>query len=194
MVTYADCRGTVRIQQKYGQNDYAYVGGDPVNYTDPSGLFVYNAAGAVYGAVAGAVGGYITGGVAGAAAGAVAGAAVGAIVPASASAVGQAAGAALASALGQAVGNATSGRSVSDPGNYSAGAIVGAGVGAPVGRAVGTAIGEGLTPFYGRVIGSELNSSSVYPVTSELTNALFEGASAGVGELGGGYACPASNN
>ncbi|MCL5061190.1 MAG: RHS repeat-associated core domain-containing protein, partial [Candidatus Thermoplasmatota archaeon] len=44
-----------------GVNRYAYVGNDPVNYTDPSGEIAVNAAGAGWGALAGGVSGAVSG-------------------------------------------------------------------------------------------------------------------------------------
>jgi RHS repeat-associated protein len=106
-----------------GVNRYAYVGNNPINYTDPTGELILNAVGAGWGLVSGGISGGIAayhttsgsimGTTLGLISGGLAGAAVGAVNPFGAVAAGQIAGGTVGGILGN-IGNTTLSQAVNN--------------------------------------------------------------------------------
>jgi RHS repeat-associated protein len=126
------------LEERGGVNLYAYTGGNPTSYVDPSGL--YGLAGAAAGYISGAIGGYVTGGWWGAAVGGVAGAVVGVVAPWESTYAGAAAAGLAASVIGQIIGNVATGKPAT---NIDPIAAIGAGLGGAAGMelAVGLRLG-----------------------------------------------------
>jgi RHS repeat-associated protein len=147
-------------------NVYVYVGNDPINFVDPSGLYCLTPVeiAAAAGAIGGGFGGAITGGLAGAAAAGLGGA--------------------IAGAIGGAVGGAGAGLGAGSAsaalGNAAAGAIAGA-PGGVLGMATGAAGGELSDTLGGGALGGTVGGAlgGVGSVASTIGGAL--GGLAGYG-------------
>lgn len=172
-------------------NLYAYVGNDPVNQTDPTGMCPM-CVGAVYGAISGAVGGIVSSGdgfknkLVGTLSGAVAGGAVGFVAPQTSHVAGMAVAGMTASAAGQAIGSTTTvamekgveNVSLSDV-KVDAFTTVSGGVGAGVGGLVAKGVANStMKPIVGQTL-----SQAGAPTTAGITaGAIVEGAIIGASE------------
>ncbi|MFC5769746.1 RHS repeat-associated core domain-containing protein, partial [Thauera sinica] len=178
-------------------NFYAYVGNNPVNYTDPSGEVAV--VGMIYGGIAGGVGGAISGyaseGWSGAAkgfgTGFVVGAGVGAVTPWLSHQVGATAATLLvggaSSAAGQLSGNVVTGQT---PGtNFSWGAVAGSATGNVLASVPAKLVGNAAATSVGTSVTWGSRSLTIVTPTVQHTGSTFraltEGAIGGTFEAGG---------
>jgi RHS repeat-associated protein len=178
------------IAEAGGINLYAYVGGDPVNRIDPSGLILVQVAGGLVGGIAGAVGAYIStcGDLRAAGIGFGVGAVTGVLSTIPGGLAASAAWGGLAGAFGN-VGNALGSNKRIDPTSLAISTVAGA-----AGGVIGGAVTRGLT---GDVAGQWFSGSTPSALAAratgaEVSGAILGGSAAGSADMVGNAALSAS--